>query len=74
MLLEVVVASGHCYSGKEIRIPTGKISRISYTESTVYVDSTKVAITETAQGLEELHPGIVGVVNRLATALSNMGI
>lgn len=74
VLREIVVESGHWYSGKEIRIPTGKISRISYTESTVYVDSTKAAIIETAEGLEEPHPGIVGVVNRLATALSNMGI
>jgi len=66
---EIVVASGHWYSGKEIGIPTGKISRISYTESTVYVDSTKAAIIETAQGLEESHLGIVGVVNRFATAV-----
>jgi len=74
VLREVVVESGHWYSGKEIRVPTGKISRISYTESTVYVDSTKAAIIETFQGLEEPHLGIVGMVNHLATVLSNPGI
>ena len=49
MLREMVVASGHWYSGKEIHIPTEKISRISYNDSTVYVDSTKAAIMEGAQ-------------------------
>ena len=49
VLREIVVASGHWYSGKEIHIPTEKISRISYNESTVYVDSTKAAIMEGAQ-------------------------
>ena len=49
VLREIVVESGHWYSGKEIRIPTEKISRISYNESTVYVDSTKAAIMEAAQ-------------------------
>jgi uncharacterized protein YrrD len=49
VLREMVVASGHWYSGKEIHIPTEKISRISYNESTVYVDSTKAAIMEGAQ-------------------------
>jgi hypothetical protein len=51
VLREIVVESGHWYSGNEIRIPTGKISRISYNESTVYVDSTKAAIMEAAQVL-----------------------
>ncbi len=45
-IAEIVVESGHWFSGKEIRIPTEKISRISYDESTVYVDSTKAAITK----------------------------
>jgi hypothetical protein len=48
-LRQIVVASGHWFSGIEIPIPTGKISRISYNESTVYVDSTKAAIMEAAQ-------------------------
>jgi uncharacterized protein YrrD len=49
VLREIVVETGHWYSEKEISIPTDKISRISYDESTVYVDSTKAAIMEAAQ-------------------------
>jgi uncharacterized protein YrrD len=47
-IAEIVVESGRWFSGKEIRTPTEKISRINYDESTVYVDSTKVAITKAA--------------------------
>jgi uncharacterized protein YrrD len=46
VLHEIVVASGHWYSGKEIRLPTEKISQISYEKSTVYVNSTKAAVME----------------------------
>ena len=49
VLREMVVESGHWYSGKGIQIPTEKISRISYNESTVYVESTKAAIMGSAQ-------------------------
>lgn len=35
---ELVVEAGHWYSGKEILIPTAKITRISYEESKVYVN------------------------------------
>ena len=49
VIREIVVESGHWYSGKGIHIPTEKISRISYNESTVYVDSTKAAIMGAAQ-------------------------
>jgi hypothetical protein len=74
VLREIVIASGHWYSGKEVRIPTEKITRISYPKSTVYVDSTKAAIIETAQGLQGSHPAILGTANLFATTLSNMGI
>lgn len=47
-LREIVVETRHWYSEK-ICIPTDKISRISYDESSVYVDSTKTAIMEAAQ-------------------------
>ena len=46
VLREIVVSSGHWHSGKEIRLPTEKISRISYDKSTVYVNSTKAAVME----------------------------
>ena len=49
VLREIVVESGHWYSGKGIHIRTDKIFRISYNESTVYVDSTKAAIVGAAQ-------------------------
>ena len=49
VLREILVETGHWYSEKEISIPTDKISRISYDESNVYVDSTKAAIMEAAQ-------------------------
>ena len=73
-LREIVIESGHWYSGEEIRIPTEKISRISYAESTVYLDSTKAAIIETTQRLEESSPAMLGRVNEFAMALSNMGV
>ena len=74
VLREIVIESGHWYSGKEVRIPTEKITRISYAESTVYIDSTNAAIIETAEGLGESHPALLGTVNGVATALSNMGV
>jgi len=49
VLREIVVETGHWYSEKEISIPTDKISRISYDESSVYVNSTKAAIMEAVQ-------------------------
>jgi uncharacterized protein YrrD len=48
---EIVIETGHWYSGNEIRLPTGKISRISYDESTVYLDSTKAGIMRAAEVL-----------------------
>lgn len=49
VLREMLVESGHWYSGKGIQIPTENISRISYNESTVYVDAAKAAIIGVAQ-------------------------
>jgi len=46
VLREIVVETGRWCSRKEISIPTDKISRISYDESSVYVESTKAAIME----------------------------
>ena len=45
---EIAVETGHWFSGKEILIPTGKVERISYDESKVYVNVTKEDILETA--------------------------
>jgi uncharacterized protein YrrD len=49
VLRGIVVESGHWYSGKEIRISSEKISRISFDESTVYVNSTKAALMEASE-------------------------
>ncbi len=49
VIRKIVVECGHWYSGKEILIPADKVSRISYDQSTVYVDSTKAAMMEAAE-------------------------
>jgi PRC-barrel domain protein len=49
VIREIVVECGHWYSAKEIFIPTEKVSRISWQESTVYVESPMSAIVETAE-------------------------
>ncbi|MEO5957944.1 MAG: PRC-barrel domain-containing protein [Opitutaceae bacterium] len=46
---ELVVEAGHWYSGKEILIPTKKITRISYEESKVFVSLTQADIRGTAE-------------------------
>jgi len=43
---EMTVQAGHWYSGKEILIPTGKIERISYEGSKVFVNLTKADIEQ----------------------------
>jgi len=46
---ELVVETGHWYSGKEIRISTDKVNWISYTEAKVHVSLTKADIEKTAE-------------------------
>lgn len=41
---ELVIECGHWYAGKKLTVPTGKVSRISYDDNAVYVDSTKNAL------------------------------
>ena len=45
---ELVVETGHWYSGREILIPPGKVERISYEESKVFVKLTKAEIQKAA--------------------------
>ena len=47
---ELAVETGHWYAGKEILIPTGKVERISYEDSTVFVNLSKADIQHTAKG------------------------
>ena len=46
---ELVVESGHWYSGKEILISPSKIERISYEESKVFVNLTQTDIQHTME-------------------------
>ncbi len=45
VIQQVIVESGHWYAGKRVAVDTEKVSRISYPESTVYVDSPRDAFT-----------------------------
>ena len=45
----LVVETGHWYSGKEILIATGKVKRISYEDSKVFMSLTKEDIQRAAQ-------------------------
>jgi hypothetical protein len=53
---EIVVETGNWFAGKTIRIPTDKISRVSFDDAAVYVDSTNNALLEAA----EKHAGLAG--------------
>ncbi|MGA2867457.1 MAG: PRC-barrel domain-containing protein [Verrucomicrobiota bacterium] len=43
---QLVVKTGHRFSGKEVEIPTSKVGRISYEESTVFVNLTGEAVEQ----------------------------
>jgi hypothetical protein len=43
---ELVIKTGHRFSGKEVLIPTKDVDRISYEESTVFVNLTKQAVEQ----------------------------
>ena len=43
---QLVIKTGHRFSGKEVRVPTGNVDRISYNESTVVVKLTKQAVEQ----------------------------
>ena len=46
---DLVVETGHWYAGKEVLIPSGKIKRVSYAESKVYVNLSMADIKLTAE-------------------------
>jgi len=43
---QLVIKTGHRFSGKEVQIPTSNVDRISYEESTVYVNLTAEAVEQ----------------------------
>jgi hypothetical protein len=56
---QVVVKTGHRLSGNEVRIPTRNVDRISYEESSVYVNLTMEAVEKSS----EHHLAPVGAVD-----------
>jgi hypothetical protein len=43
---QLVIKTGHRFSGKEVQIPTRKVDRISYPDSTVFVNLTGEAVEQ----------------------------
>jgi len=56
---QLVVKTGHRFTGKEVRLPVGKVARISYDESTVFVNLTMDAIEKSPE--HRLVPVVVPV-------------
>ena len=48
---ELVVKTGHRFSGKEVQIPTSSVQKISYDDSTVFVSLTKEAVEQSPEHL-----------------------
>jgi len=46
---QLVVKTGHRFTGKEVRIPVGKVDRISYDDSTVFVDLSREAVEQSPE-------------------------
>jgi hypothetical protein len=44
VIRQLVIKTGHRFTGKEVLIPAGKVSRISYEDSTVFVNLTREAV------------------------------
>ena len=42
-------SKGHRFSGKEVQIPTNKVDRISYDESTVFINLTSEAVEQSPE-------------------------
>jgi len=45
---QLVIKIGHRFSGKEVQIPTREVARISYPDSTVFVNLTKEAVEQSS--------------------------
>jgi hypothetical protein len=43
---ELIVKVGHRFSGKEVQLPTSKVERVSYEESTVHVNLTSAEVEQ----------------------------
>ena len=49
IIRKIVIESGHWYSGEELTIPAETVTRISYDESTVYLDAARAAIVQASK-------------------------
>jgi hypothetical protein len=49
VIRELVIECGHWYSAKELTIPTAKVSRVSYEESTIHVGLSKSEMVGTTE-------------------------
>jgi hypothetical protein len=47
-ICQLVVKTGHRFTGKEVQIPVGKVDRISYEQSTVFVNLTMEAVEQSS--------------------------
>jgi len=56
---QLVVKTGHRFTGKEVLMPVGKVERISYDDSTVFVNLTKEAVEQSPE--HRLVPVVVPV-------------
>jgi hypothetical protein len=48
-ILQLAVKTGHRFTGKEVLIPVGKVDRVSYEQSTVFVNLTKAAVEQSPE-------------------------
>jgi hypothetical protein len=46
---QLVIKTGHRFTGKEVQIPVGQVERISYPESTVFAKLTKAAVEKSPE-------------------------
>jgi hypothetical protein len=56
---QLVIKTGHRFTGKEVVMPVGKVERISYDDSTVFVKLTKEAVEKSPE--HRLVPVVVPV-------------
>jgi len=52
-IAQLVIKTGHRFSGKEVRIPTSAVQRISYDESKIFVNLTKEEVEQSTIGHAE---------------------
>ena len=46
---QLVIKTGHRFTGKEVQMPVSKVERISYDDSTVFVNLTKEAVEKSPE-------------------------